>query len=153
MIWETFRPEGGGATAQLATNATQTLGARERAILCAQVAADNRGRDIVVLEMKGLVAWVDYLVIATGTSRRQIATVADEIKQALREVGDERLGIEGYDLGQWVVLDYGDVLIHIFDEEKREYYQLEHLWGDAPNVEWRRPDQQQRADEYSESDD
>jgi ribosome-associated protein len=102
--------------------------------------------------MKELVAWVDYLVIATGTSRRQIATMADEIKQTMREVGDERLGIEGYELGQWVVLDYGDVLIHLFDEDKRDYYQLEHLWGDAPRVEWRRPDQQQSAEVGSDED-
>lgn len=111
---------------------------RERAILCARVAADNRGKDVLVLEMKERVDWVDYMVIVTGTSRRQIATVADEIEEALAALGDRRLGIEGYDQGSWAVLDYADLLVHIFIEEKRAYYQIEHLWEDAPRIEWQR---------------
>lgn len=122
------------------------LNAKERAILCARAAADNRGRDIVVLDMTQLVTWVDYTVVATGSSRRQISTIADKVEDAMADVGDKRIGIEGYDLGQWVVLDYGDVLIHIFDESKRDFYQLEHLWGDAPHVKWQRPEDFEHAE-------
>jgi ribosome-associated protein len=107
-----------------------------RAIRCAQIVHENRGRDIVILEMRELVHWVDYLVIATGTSRRQITTIADRIEDAMRDIGERRLGIEGYHQGSWVVLDYGDVVVHIFNDEKRHYYQLEHLWADAPRIDW-----------------
>ncbi|QDU63248.1 Ribosomal silencing factor RsfS [Planctomycetes bacterium Pan216] len=113
--------------------------ARERAILSARTAHDNRARDITILEMKGLVDWVDYLVIATGNSRRQIITIADRIEEALKEVGDVRRGIEGYELGNWIILDYGDIVVHVFNEEKREYYQLEHLWADAEHIPWQAP--------------
>lgn len=113
--------------------------ARERAILAARIAEENRGRDIVVLQLKGLVEWVDYLVIATGTSRRQIITMSDEIQAGLKETGDRILYFEGTELGNWVVLDYGDIHIDLFDEEKRGYYQLEHLWADAPQIHWQRP--------------
>lgn len=113
---------------------------RERAIAAARVAADNRGRDIVVLELKNLVEWVDYVVVASGSSRRQMAAIADEIEKAMRDLGDQKKGTEGYESGTWIVLDYEDLIIHIFNDEKRDYYQLEHLWEDAPQVVWQRPD-------------
>lgn len=87
--------------------------------------------------MTELVKWVDYVVIGTGSSRRQIAAMADAIDDAFQSLGDKKVGGAGYNEGGWMVLDYGDVLVHLFDEEKRDYYQLEHLWGDAPRVEWR----------------
>lgn len=133
-------------TAQATTNVSQLTDARERAIACARVAADNRGRKIVVLEMKGVVRWVDYMVIVSGTSRRQIAAIADEIEAAMRELGDTKIGSEGYDQGGWVVLDFADVIVHIFNDEKRDYYQLEHLWADAAKVSWQRPGDQPVAD-------
>lgn len=110
--------------------------ARDRAILCARVAAENRGRDVLVLELTGIVKWMDYMVVATGASRRQIAAIGDAIEAAMKEVGDRKIGGQGYDEGTWLVLDYGDVVVHVFNDEKRDYYQIEHLWGDAPRVEW-----------------
>lgn len=104
--------------------------------MCARVVHEHRGRDVVVLDMRNLVDWVDFLVIGTGASRRQIATIADRVEDAMQTIGDRRIGIEGYHQGQWVVLDYGDVVIHVFNDEKRAYYQLEHLWADASHVEW-----------------
>jgi ribosome-associated protein len=104
--------------------------------MCAAVAADFRGRDILVLDLRKLTSIVDYFVIATGTSRRQIHAMADEIDQAMNVHGDQKLGVEGYGESHWVLLDYGDVVVHLFDEETRRYYDLENLWGDAPRVEW-----------------
>jgi ribosome-associated protein len=131
---------GGIVTSTRKQRKTETPDGKSRAILCAQTAADTRGRDVVVLDMRDVVKWVDFIVIATGSSRRQIAAIADEIEAALSQLGETKTGIEGYELGSWIVLDYGDLLIHVFNDEKRDYYQLEHLWGDAPRIAWQRPE-------------
>ncbi|QDU19276.1 ribosome silencing factor [Urbifossiella limnaea] len=110
--------------------------ALSRACLAARTAADNKGQDVLVLDMRGLTPLFDFFVIATGTSRRQIHTVAEEIDEVLRGVGDTRQGIEGYDASKWVVQDYGDVVVHVFDPDTRDYYKLEELWADAPKVDW-----------------
>jgi ribosome-associated protein len=112
--------------------------AEHLACLCARVADENKARGVMVLDMRGITTIYDYFVIATGVSRRQTHTIADEIEDAMAAEGEERLGIEGYEPGKWIVLDYGDVLIHIFDPICREYYGLEHLWADAPQIDWRR---------------
>jgi ribosome-associated protein len=88
--------------------------------------------------MKGLHPLYDYFVICTGASRRQIHTVAEEIDDAMRSVGDQRMGIEGYQASKWVVQDYGDFLVHVFDPDTRAYYALEELWADAPRIDWER---------------
>jgi ribosome-associated protein len=112
--------------------------AAERAFLCARVAEENKARDILVLDMRGVTPLYDYFVLATGTSRRHIHTLVEEIDAALCAEGDERLGIEGYESSKWVVEDYGDILVHIFDPDTRSYYGLEELWADAPHLDWTR---------------
>jgi ribosome-associated protein len=105
------------------------------ALAAARTAADNNGKDIVVLDLREQTPIFDYFVIATGTSRRQLHAIADDIDNVLeKELGDHRLGIEGYQESHWVILDYGDVVIHLFDENTRKYYDLEGLWGAAPRV-------------------
>jgi ribosome-associated protein len=100
------------------------------------VASDNKARDIVVLDMRGITPLYDYLVLATGASRRQIHTITEEIDAAMREHGDRRLSVEGYEASSWVVQDYGDVLVHVFNPQTREYYALEDLWADAERIDW-----------------
>jgi ribosome-associated protein len=112
--------------------------ALHRACLAAKVATDNKGRDILVLDMRPVTPLYDYFVISTGSSRRQIHTVAEETDAAMRAEGDARLGIEGYEASKWVVQDYGDVVVHVFDPDTRDYYKLEELWADAPRVDWER---------------
>jgi len=112
--------------------------AAEHAFLCARVAADNKARDVLVLDMRGITPLYDYFVLATGTSRRQLHTIAEEIDAALRAEGEQRLGIEGYDASKWVVQDYGDIVVHLFDRDTRLYYALEDLWADAPHLDWER---------------
>jgi ribosome-associated protein len=114
------------------------LDSLERACLAARVAADNKGRDVAVLDMRGITPLYDFFVLATGTSRRQIHTITEEIDDALREQGDKRLAVEGYEASKWVVQDYGDVVVHVFDDVTRQYYALEDLWADAPRVDWER---------------
>jgi ribosome-associated protein len=104
----------------------------ELATAAAQVALDNRGQDVLVLDVSKQTALFDYFVIATGSSRRQLHAIADEIDDRLqKDLGDRRLGIEGFEESRWIVLDYGSIVIHIFDEEMRQYYDLESLWADA----------------------
>ena len=114
------------------------LSSLERACLSAHVAADNKARDVVVLDMRGITPLYDFFVLANGNSRRQIHTISEEIDAALHREGDKRLSIEGYEASKWVVQDYGDVVVHVFDPATREYYGLEDLWADARRVDWQR---------------
>jgi ribosome-associated protein len=102
------------------------------------VAADNKARDVTVLDMRGLTPLYDFFVICTGNSRRQVHTITEEVDAAMHEQGDERLSVEGYTASKWVVQDYGDVVVHVFDPATREYFALEDLWADAPRVDWER---------------
>ena len=112
----------------------------ELALAAARTAAENRGRDIVVLDMRQHTALFDFFVICTGASRRQLHAISEEIDHTLEDdLKDKRMGIEGYDESKWIVLDYGSVVIHIFDEETRSFYSLEALWGDAPFVDLTEP--------------
>lgn len=126
------------ATAAKLVTEPRSEAARERACLCARVAEDNKARNVVVMDMRGITSLYDYFVIATGLSRRQLHTLAEEVDDAMRAEGDERRGIEGYEAGKWIVQDYGDIVVHLFDPASREYYDLEHLWADAPRIDWRR---------------
>jgi len=90
--------------------------------------------------MRKLTALFDYFVFSTGTSRRQLHAMSEEIDHKLEDdLGDKRMGIEGYQDSRWILLDYGTVVIHLFDEESRRYYALENLWAEAPRVAWERP--------------
>jgi len=104
------------------------------ALAAARLAAERHCTNIVVLDLKGKSPATDYFVIVTGTSNRQMRSVADEISQVARERGLQRFGRAGYEQGRWILLDYIDVVIHIFDAEYRDYYDLELLWGDAKRL-------------------
>jgi ribosome-associated protein len=119
-------------------SALQIIPSLERACLCARVAADNKARDIVVLDMRGITPLYDFFVLCTGNSRRQVHTITEEVDAAMHEQGDARLSVEGYTASKWVVQDYGDVVVHVFDPATREYFALEDLWADAPRLDWER---------------
>ena len=104
------------------------------ALEAAKLAKERRCSNILVLDLRGKSPATDYFVIATGTSNRQIRTVADEICEMARENGKQRFGRAGYEQARWVLLDFVDVVIHIFDTEYRDYYDLELLWGDAERL-------------------
>ncbi len=126
-------------TATLRSPSTPVAAAAlERACRMARVAADNKARDVVVLDMRDITPLYDFFVLSTGTSRRQIHTLAEEIDAAMRAEGEKRLGIEGYEASKWVVQDYGDIVVHVFDPDSRRYYALEDLWADAPHLDWER---------------
>ena len=107
----------------------------ELALAAARTAAENGGSDIVVLDMSRQTALFDYFVIATGTSRRQLHAMSEEIDHKLEDdLNDKRMHIDGYDESRWIVLDYSTVVIHLFDSETRDFYSLERLWADAEPV-------------------
>jgi ribosome-associated protein len=109
--------------------------ARRLALTAARVADETRGSDVRVLDLRGLTEVFDYFVVATGSSRRQLHAIADEIEKAVKaELHDRKRGGEGYEEGRWIVLDYGDVMVHLFDPEAREYWDLEQLWSGAKAV-------------------
>lgn len=108
----------------------------ERVVTCAHLASDNKARDILVLDMRGLTPLYDYLLLATAAGKRQMHAIAEEIDAKLQNLGDQRLGQEGYESCKWIVQDFGDVVVHIMDPLSREYYALENLWADAPRVSW-----------------
>ena len=110
----------------------------EQAIQCARIAEDNKAKDIFILDLRGVTPIFDFFVLMTGASRRQLHTLAEEIDDYLRTEGEKRLSIQGYQASRWIVQDYGDIVIHVFDQESRGYYDLEGLWADAPRVEWKR---------------
>jgi ribosome-associated protein len=107
----------------------------ERALAAARVADLNRGRDIAIIDLRELTPMFDYFVLVTGSSRRQLHAISEEIDQVLeKEFNDRRLGIEGYAESRWILLDFGDVVVHMFDEETRAYYDLERLWAGSKRV-------------------
>jgi len=104
---------------------------RAFAIEAARIARDRNCSDVVVLDLSKISPATYFYVIATGTSDRQSRTVADEISKMAKERGHRRFGIAGYEHGQWILLDFVSVVVHIFDADHRDYYNLEMLWGDA----------------------
>ncbi len=111
--------------------------AQQFAIEAARIASDDKCTNVVILDLRGLSGVADYYVIATGTSDRQMLAVGDHIQEYGRKVG-ERIYGKRLDSEVWVLLDFVDVVIHVFDAERRDYYDLELMWGDAPKVEWMR---------------
>jgi len=100
----------------------------------AKVLSDHKGIDIVVLDFTKLMTFTDFFVICTGTSDRHVQSLADAVDKELSKKNFSPISVEGYHLGRWILLDYGDVIIHIFHKTEREYYRLEHLWHDVPRV-------------------
>ncbi len=113
-----------------------TLTAPETAVAAALACDEMKGEDILVLDLRGVTPLTDCFVLCTGRSERQLKAIAKSVRQALRERGTKPFGDEGDAASGWVLLDYVDVVVHIFSAEARDYYQLEMLWGDAPRIEW-----------------
>lgn len=123
---------------QILTNSQTDKDSRslQLALAAARVAAENNGRNIVVLDMRELTPIFDYFVIASGSSRRQLHAISEDIDHKLEDdLGDERQSREGYQESRWILLDYGTVVVHLFEDETRDYYGLEQLWSAAKRIE------------------
>lgn len=113
----------------------QIENSRKMALAAVKAAAENRGQDIILLDLTGQTALFDFFVIASGSSRRQLSAMGAEIDRILKhELKEQRYSVAGYDESRWIVLDYGSIVVHLFDEETREFYDLESLWADGVQV-------------------
>lgn len=111
------------------------INSEELARLCAEIAADKKAEDIVIIDLRKLSTFTDFYVICTGSSEPQLKAIANEVSDRLKKDHNERpLGVDGFPLSQWVVADYGSVVMHIFHTSKRDVYRLEELWNDAPRL-------------------
>ncbi len=110
------------------------LKSKDKAVFVAEVAQDKKAKDIQVIELKDLTIIADYFVICSGESSAQVKAIADAVDERLSKKRLHPSGIEGLPYARWVLMDYGDVVVHIFDEETRAYYGLEKLWLDAPRI-------------------
>lgn len=107
----------------------------ERARMAARVIVDDKGEDVKILDLREITQAFDFFVIASGQSRRQLHSISDDIDELFeKKLGDSRRSVSGYQESRWVLLDYGDVVVHLFEPETREFYALEDLWGKGKDV-------------------
>ncbi|RLS58886.1 MAG: ribosome silencing factor [Planctomycetota bacterium] len=111
--------------------------ALRHAVLAAKACDEFRGKDVTIMDLTGITAIFDYFVIATASSGRQMHALAEEVDRVLSEQGSRRMSVEGYNSGNWILQDFGDIVLHVFNEEARNMYDLEHLWGDAKRIDWK----------------
>jgi ribosome-associated protein len=110
--------------------------AREFALAVARIAAENKTAEVEVLDLRGLSSFADFFVLGTGTSQRQMHAVADLVEEYARAVGRAPFRVSDSREAHWMLTDYVDVVLHLFDAEHRDYYDLSNLWGDAPRLRW-----------------
>jgi ribosome-associated protein len=123
----------GGATRRIPKEQQEYSLAMAKAAV--KAAAENRGQHIVVLDLTDHTSLFDYFIIASGSSRRQLGAMSTEIDRILKtEFGERRLSISGFEESRWIVLDFGSIVVHLFDEDTRQFYDLESLWGDGKPV-------------------
>jgi ribosome-associated protein len=116
------------------TTTTERLTPLDRALRCAALALDKKAEDVKILDIRRISSIADYLVLVNGHSDKQTQAIAESVRIGLKKFG-KVLDIEGLREGNWVILDYGDVILHVFKEEVRRYYDLDGLWADAQPVE------------------
>jgi len=115
----------------------------ERAVECTRAALDRKAQELVVLATRELTSIADYFVICSGRSDTQVQAIGDAVEKHLTELGERPQHVEGREHGQWVLIDFGDVVVHVFNEPVRSFYDLERLWARAPRVELPEPLQSQ----------
>ncbi len=103
--------------------------------MAAEAAAEKKAEDIIVMDVGGLLVVTDYFVICTGRTDRQVRSIAEEVELKLKHAGLAPIGVEGSEEGKWVLVDFVDVVVHVFQPEEREFYRLEKLWGEAKRLE------------------
>ena len=115
--------------------AKKELSTRQKILLAVNAALEKKAKNIVILNIKNVTSFADYTVICSGTSDRQVQSIAASIEGSKKQAGALPLGIEGEKGGRWVLMDYADIVVHVFYEPVREFYDIERLWSDAPKME------------------
>lgn len=119
---------------------------RELAIAAARAASEKQANDITVLEVRELIGITDHFVIASGATDRQVRAIAEAVEEALRPLDEKPIRREGERDFRWVLLDYADIVVHVFHQEDRTYYDIERLWRDAPKIDWEQDAPRARSD-------
>lgn len=108
---------------------------KKRVILCVNAALEKKAKDIIILNMQKVTSFADYAIVCSGTSDRQVQSIAQAIEENMKKSGFLPLGIEGERNAQWILMDYADIIVHVFYEPVRGFYDMERLWSDAPRME------------------
>ena len=106
----------------------------ERVVLALQSASEKKALDLVVLDLREIASFTDYFVLASGANERQVQAIADEVYDCLKKAGSPSARMEGYKTAEWVLLDYGDFVVHVFEKKARTFYDLERLWRESKRV-------------------
>ncbi|HKP88041.1 MAG TPA: ribosome silencing factor [Blastocatellia bacterium] len=115
--------------------ATPALETEEAVMIAARAAGEKKATDIVALDLRPIASFTEYFLICAGANQRQVKAISDGIEEQLRKAGKRPLHIEGYSSAEWILLDYGDFIAHVFSVASRRFYDLERLWRDAKRVE------------------
>jgi ribosome-associated protein len=117
-----------------ASGATGDGGLDERILLALHAAAEKKALNLVVLDLRAIASFTDFFVITSGTNRRQVQAISDGVVEQLKKNGTRAARVEGYQTAEWILVDYGDFILHVFDEKARRFYDLERLWREAVRV-------------------
>ena len=125
----------GGANKQPRSRSDAVLETESAVTIAARAAQDKKATDLVVLDLREVASFTEYFAICTGASTRQVQAISNSVEEELLKNGKRPLHIEGYSSAEWILLDYGDFIVHVFGQASRRFYDLERLWRDAPRVE------------------
>jgi len=106
----------------------------DRVLAAVHAAAEKKAFDVVVLDLREIASFTDYFVITSGANERQVQAIADEVYESLKKSGEAAARMEGYKSAEWVLLDYGDFVVHVFEQKARQFYDLERLWRESKRV-------------------
>lgn len=112
----------------------EPLAPEDKVAYCVSLVEEKKAEEVLVLDLRGISSVTDYFLLCHGSSDRQVQAIADHLTEMMKKKGIRALGVEGYPEARWILLDFGDLLIHVFYEETRRFYELERLWGHAPQT-------------------
>ena len=115
-----------------------TITPRQLALLAAEVCDEKKAKEIVVLDVRKITSISDYFIVCSTSNERQARAIAEGMRMRMKELGRREMGVEGIDDARWVLQDFGDIVLHIFHESQREFYDIEGLWADAKQVRWKK---------------
>lgn len=122
------------ARAERQTDTAPTIGSLQVAEVAARAGLDKKAEDVRVLDIRGLASYADFLVLMTAGSDRQVSAIADAVDEELKKIGQRPIGVEGQGAGNWILIDTGDIVVHVFQAEARGFYDLDGLWADAKRI-------------------
>ena len=115
-----------------------TITPRKLALLAAEVCDEKKAKDIIVLDVRKITSISDYFIVGSTSNERQARAIAEDLRMRMKELGKRELGVEGLEDARWVLQDFGDIVLHLFHESHREFYDIEGLWADAKQVRWKK---------------